>query len=168
MANSALRASLAIYLLNISISIFDRKRLLSLQAYFAVWRHTSCYLKADTAKKNRSFYSSLWSWWLPLEDKITIDYFLNSSNWFLFNRRMSAALKSVCVAVITHLVFSLSHVSRLHKHRNTKIMAHKDKGRYKCHNQTNSVENLFFFGVIVPTRAHGIYIGLGKHIFFSI
>ncbi|XP_015768538.1 PREDICTED: sporozoite surface protein 2-like [Acropora digitifera] len=45
---------------------------------------------------------------------------------------MSAALKSVCVAVITHLVFSLSHVSRLHKHRNTKTMAHKDKDEEIC------------------------------------
>ncbi|XP_044162776.1 glutenin, high molecular weight subunit PW212-like [Acropora millepora] len=59
---------------------------------------------------------------------------------------MSAALKSVCVAVITHLVFSLSHVSRLHKHRNTKIMAHKDKDEEICEDKNpDRCKNFAFF-----------------------
>ncbi|XP_074630126.1 uncharacterized protein LOC141888948 isoform X2 [Acropora palmata] len=59
---------------------------------------------------------------------------------------MTAALKSVCVAVITHLVFSLSHVSRLHKHRNTKIMAHKDKDEEICEDKNpDHCKNFAFF-----------------------
>ena len=66
-ANSALRASLAIYisshiqravvkyLLNISISIFDRKRLLSLQAYFGVCEDTCRVTSKRTQRKKSQF-----------------------------------------------------------------------------------------------------------------